>query len=127
MSAKTYRIDSAGQLPEVADPVELLTLLFDRLLLECEQATAFLASRDFEGKSRSLGLAQEMVAALTQALDHAAAPELCSQMERLYFFAHERLEAADRENQVTYIREAVKVLSTLHEAFMEAAQLATTG
>lgn len=127
MISKSLPIEPPHELPEVADAVELLSLLFDRLLLECERATACLSAGDAQGKSRALGRALEIVLALSQALDHTAAPELCSQMERLYFYAQERLEAADREGQASYVAEAVKVLSTLHQAFFEASKIAKVG
>lgn len=114
--AKVYRdVDL-----ESAPKGQILERLLARLHLDLTTGRQAITDRKIEAKAAALGHAQQIVIELQAALDHAQAPELCANLERLYDFVNERINAASTHLTTAPIDDACQVVSVLGDAFREA-------
>lgn len=104
---------------ESATPPRLLDELYGRLLSDCHDAAEAIRQGDLAGKGRSINHAIEIIYELTAALDRSAAPELCSNLARLYDFVIQRLTTANLRIDVQPIVEAEQVIIVLRGAFQQ--------
>jgi len=99
--------------------LDLLIKLYDGAILNCRQAKEAIAGRDLAVRGERLGRAIAIVNEFKSTLDYSADKNLCSELERLYSFAAERLTAANINNSQESIDEALKVLEILRSAWVE--------
>lgn len=64
-----------------------------------------------------IGKAHAIVSELMVALDHNASPELCGNLASIYDFSLGRFNDANRQGTVEPIREAIRALTPLREAW----------
>ncbi len=95
--------------------------MFHRALEECERAKGFIRENDMPGKGKAIDLAMRIVCELEASLDHDKAPDLASNLAKLYGFVQTSLQRASLELKEQPIDQAVKVLLLLRGAFAEAA------
>jgi flagellar protein FliS len=106
-----------------ASPEKLLTMLWDRLLLDLMMAEQAMAEPDLAVVSERLLHAQEIIFELraTLRLDAwSGAPGLAA----LYAYVEERLVLANIRKDATIVEECRQLLEPLHAAFHEAARIA---
>jgi flagellar protein FliS len=118
----------AGQLEQqvlCADPVELVALLFDHLVLRINAAREHLRSGDRMARSQAITRALAMVAELARALDLSQGGSLAANLQRLYDFTARRLTEAQIRESDQALREALHAVLPLREAWheMEASRL----
>jgi flagellar protein FliS len=109
---------------ETASKPELLDQLYARLLRDCQEARACAEKGDASGQAHAVHYALAIVSELAGALDHELAPDLCSNLLRLYEFCGDRLRLGQEKMSATPIEEAEQVITTLRAAFQEAARKA---
>lgn len=100
---------------------DVLARLFERFLADLETARGALAVRDIPKKAAALDHALRIVAELEAALDHAAAPELCANLQALYRFVCDRVSTANLKLDPKPLDDATRVMSELAASFREAA------
>ena len=103
-----------------ASPVRLLTMLYDRLLLDLDRATLAHAEQNWAAASSNLLHAQAIVAELTSSLK----VELWDGGEgllALYNYCRNLLVLANVRRDGASIRESIDLLSPLRDAWHEAA------
>lgn len=103
-----------------ASPARLLTMLYDRLLLDLRRAEAAQESADWQAASHQLLHAQDIVLELTTSLR----PELWEGADRLraiYEYVRMALVNANIHRDVARTREAIMLLVPLQEAWHAAA------
>ncbi len=105
---------------ESASPTRLLDELYLRLLRDMDQARELIRARDPGGKGTAISHALAIVDELSLALDRQSAPELCSNLSRLYGFVSARLLAANLSMDEKPLAEAARVVETLRDAFLKA-------
>jgi flagellar protein FliS len=104
-----------------ATPAQLVTMLYDRLLLDLARAEAAQVSADWSTASTSLLHAQDIVAELSSSLDVGAwkgAPDLLA----IYSYLTKQLIAANVGHDVERTRECANLLGPLRWAWLAAAQ-----
>ena len=104
-----------------ATPAQLVTMLYDRLLLDLARAEAAQVSSDWATASTNLLHAQDIVAELSSSLDVAAwkgAPDLLA----IYSYLTKQLIAANVGHDVERTRECANLLGPLRWAWLAAAQ-----
>jgi flagellar protein FliS len=104
-----------------ASPAQLVTMLYDRLLLDLARAEAAQVSDDWATASTNLLHAQDIVAELSSSLDVAAwkgAPDLLA----IYSYLTKQLIAANVGHDVERTRECANLLGPLRWAWLAAAQ-----
>ena len=107
-----------------ASPAQLVTMLYDRLLLDLARAGAAQVSDDWATASTNLLHAQDIVAELSSSLDVAAwkgAPDLLA----IYSYLTKQLIAANVGHDVERTRECANLLGPLRWAWLAAAQYLT--
>ncbi|MCA5895140.1 flagellar export chaperone FliS [Isoptericola sp. NEAU-Y5] len=103
-----------------ASPARLLTMLYDRLVLDLRRAQAAQAEERWSAASTQLVHAQAIVAELMGSLDRTAwdgAEDLLA----LYVYVHEALVAANVGRDVARTAEALELVLPLQEAWQQAA------
>ena len=109
-----------------ASPAHLVTMLYDRLLLDLARAEAAQVSDDWVTASTNLLHAQDIVAELSSSLDVAAwkgAPDLLA----IYSYLTKQLIAANVGHDVERTRECASLLGPLRWAWLAAAQNLSAG
>lgn len=105
-----------------ATPARLLTMLYDRLLLDLRRAEAAQVTEAWETASFELLHAQEIVAELASSLK-TDEWDGANGLLALYGFLSTELVAANLERDVEKTRSCIALLSPLHEAWHAAAAL----
>ena len=115
-AAKTYRnVDL-----ESAPKGQILERLLERLVADLTVARQAITDGDIEAKAKALGHAQQIVVELQAALDHAQAPELCTNLARLYDFVNDRINVANLTLKTSPLDDASQVVVALGDGFREA-------
>ncbi len=102
-----------------ASPARILTMLYDRLLLDLQRAEAAQVREDWQAASPQLKHAQDIVAELVNSLR----PELWDggpALMSVYGYAQKALIAANMTRDVAKTRECIALLEPLREAWHEA-------
>ncbi|GAA2747414.1 hypothetical protein GCM10009868_36810 [Terrabacter aerolatus] len=105
-----------------ASPARLLTMLYDRLLLDLRRGEAAQEAADWQQANAQLLHAQEIIAELSATLR----PDLWDGADgllSLYEYVRMALVAANVHRDVARTREAITLLTPLQEAWHEAASL----
>src|SRR5690554_5113259 len=103
-----------------ASPVRLLTMLYDRLLLDLERAEIAHGAKDWAAVSENLVHAQAILAELASSLKldvWDGAEGLLS----LYTYVSSALVSANVQRDVSRIRESIELLEPLRQGWHEAA------
>ena len=103
-----------------ASPTRLLTMLYDRLLLDLDRARQAQAERAWPVASKNLMHAQDIVAELTSSLK-VEAWEGGERLLALYTYVSSALIAAHVDRDSERIRECIALLEPLRQAWHEAA------
>lgn len=103
-----------------ASPARLLTMLYDRLLLDLSRAEAAQHSTDWATASENLVHAQEIIAELTSSLD-TEAWDGASGLQGLYSFATQTLINANVRRDPTLTGQVKGLMEPLRLAWHEAA------
>jgi flagellar protein FliS len=109
-----------------ASPARLLTMLYDRLLLDLQRAEAAQVAESWEVASQNLLHAQAIVAQLTETLK----PDLWEGgpgLMALYAFVTKSLISANAYKSVERTRECRQLLEPLRLAWHEAEAAVSTG
>jgi flagellar protein FliS len=104
-----------------ATPAQLVTMLYDRLLLDLARAEAAQVSADWATAGTNLVHAQDIVAELSSSLD-VAAWKGGSDLLAIYGYLTTQLIAANVGHDVERTRECAALLGPLRWAWLAAAQ-----
>ncbi len=103
---------------------QLLVALYEAAIRYSTQAAASIRAGNVVAKGRELQRVSSIVAELTSTLDHSVAPELCKNLEQLYFYMQELLAEANATMNPDPAEEVSKLLRTLLEAWSQAVDVA---
>lgn len=103
-----------------ATPVTLLTMLYDRLLLDLGRAESAQQREDWTAARENLLHAQDIVAELSSSLD-LDAWDGAGDLLGLYGYVSRLLISANLDRHVDHTSEAIAVLQPLAEAWYQAA------
>ncbi|MHA6669656.1 flagellar export chaperone FliS [Homoserinimonas sp. A447] len=103
-----------------ASPIRLLTMLYDRLLLDLERAEAAHGKQDWEVASENLLHAQAILAELGSSLK-TDVWDGGETLLALYTYVSNALIAANVQRDVSRVREAISLLEPLRQGWHEAA------
>jgi flagellar protein FliS len=105
-----------------ADRGQLLLMLYDGAIRFNDQAISLLENQQkmeaFHPMRKALAIIQE----LQNMLDAKHAPELCSNLERLYIFIQDQVLEAQQKKDPKPLRNAGKILKDLRESWSQAIQ-----
>ncbi|GAA1136011.1 flagellar export chaperone FliS [Nesterenkonia lutea] len=106
-----------------ASPAKLLTMLYDRLLLDLGRAEAAQQQQRWQDASAELVHAQAILAELTSSLD-TEVWEGGRELQALYAFATAELIAANTRRDPLKTRSIIEILEPLRATWHEAAETA---
>ena len=99
---------------------ELLLALYDTAIRYAQMGAASIRAGDYAAKGKQLQRVSAIVAELASTLDRGVAPELCDNLELLYFYMQERLAHANARMEAEAAEEVAGLLGTLKEAWEQA-------
>lgn len=100
-----------------ADPIDLVRLLYQRVIACIREAREHLAQRRIAERATAITRAHAAVSELSLSLRDDAAPEIAENLRKLYAFVQERLLAANARQEDRPLAEALGVMVTLLEAW----------
>ena len=103
-----------------ASPIRLLTMLYDRLLLDLERAEAAHGKQEWEVASENLLHAQAILTELASSLK-TDVWDGGETLMALYTYVSSALIAANVQRDVSRVREAITLLDPLRQGWHEAA------
>lgn len=107
---------------EVAEPHQLILMLYEGALQSIAKALLQLESHDMGGMSQSLNRAIDIIAmGLKASLDYKSGADLAESLSALYDYMCERLQAANVKGDRASIQEVEALLRELHSAWAEIA------
>ena len=120
-ASNRYEIDMYRRVFAVGStPFERLSTLYVGAMRLCKQGRKAAAA----GQAHTAETKAEKVAAIVTrldvCLDHAAAPELCANLSRLYTHIHTRLADPSTPHEPAIFEEVLGILDTLWTGFQEA-------
>lgn len=99
---------------------QLLVALYEAAIRYSKQAATSIRAGNVVAKGRELQRVSSIVAELTSTLDHKVAPELCANLEQLYFYMQERLAEANATMNPAPAEEVAGLLDTMLSAWVQA-------
>lgn len=99
---------------------KLLLLLYEgaikfikRAILACEQ-------KDIAARGINIGRAFDIIMELNNTLDHKVGGDISKNLEQLYMFICQQLTASNLKGEPQPLRDALKILETLYQGWIEA-------
>ena len=102
------------------DRGRLIVLLYEGAINFLNKAETCLQEEDIAGASNLLNRAQDIIDELNAALNMELGGEISQNLRRLYLFMGDQLVQAKVRNSVGPIKEVVRMLSSLNQAWREA-------
>ena len=102
---------------EASDPVQLVSVLFTKLMDNLVKAIHFIERQDTLNKSDRLSLSLEILMVLEASLDHHQGGEIAGNLQSLYRYCMKRLTDANRENNTDAIREVIRLMKEIQDAW----------
>lgn len=109
-----------------ASPAKLVTMLYDRLLKDLNDAEAGLGARDIQGTHNALTHAQEIIREFHSTLDTSVWAE-GENLKRIYEWSLEMLMAANVEKNLQRVVDVREVLEPLAQAWHQVADQGVNG
>ena len=101
----------------MAEPVELVRILYRAALDAVGDAEAHLAAGEIEGRSKAISKAADILCELCLALNYETDPAFAGNLAELYDYMRRRLLAANLEQSRTPLAEVAGLLGTMLQAW----------
>ena len=121
-AASAYRQTEA----QSRTPLELVVMLYDGALRFVAQARSAIERNDIRARREAISRALAILSELQGTLDMAKGGEIAASLDNLYVYINGRLLDGAAKQDVRPIDEAMRVLTTLREAWAEIAHPAAT-
>lgn len=105
-----------------ADPMELVSLLYQAAISEVREARRHLRAKDIRARSKSITKAHDILAELTIALDRNRGGQIAENLRRLYDYMMRRMTEANFKQIDEPLAETLGLLTTLQEGWDGARQ-----
>ena len=105
---------------DTADPKRLVILCYEEMISQIKMAKQRCVEKDYEGKSKALLKAQDIVCELQCALDFEKGGVIATNLDSLYNYLKTRMVQADMGKDLAAMDEVEGVLSELKSAWEEA-------
>ena len=100
-----------------ADPVELVSLLYQACIQAVREARCYLAAGQIAERSREINKACAIVIELATSLDHERGGEISQRLALLYDYMQRRLLQANMQQSDAPLADVLGLLNTLSEAW----------
>lgn len=106
---------------------ELVPLMYEHLLVGLRRASKQIEDRDIEGKAASVEKVTGILYELLGSLDFDAGGEIAPRLASLYGYFLKEVHEASRSLEAQRLDPLIEMVSTLHEAWVEAAKASPGG
>jgi flagellar protein FliS len=101
---------------------DLIPLMYEHLLVGLKKASKQIEERDIEGKAASVEKASGILYELLASLNFDEGGEVASRLASLYTYFLKELTEASRTLEARRLDPLIEMVSSLHEAWVEAAE-----
>ena len=105
---------------QTASPAQIMIMLYDGAIRFSLQAKKKIEEKDFEGKGDFISKTQAIIDELMNSLDFTIAPDLCTNLQKLYIYINERLTHANIQLDPEAMDEVIQLLNTLRDGWKQA-------
>jgi flagellar secretion chaperone FliS len=105
-----------------ADPMELVSLLYQTAISELREARRHLRAKDIRARSKCITKAHNILTELTIALDRNRGGQIAENLRRLYDYMMRRITEANFKQIDEPLAETLRLLTTLQEGWDGARQ-----
>jgi flagellar protein FliS len=102
-------------------PLELVVMLYDGALRFCDQAATAMDAGDMPAKATAMSRALAILAELQSTLNVQDGGEVARQLDALYTHMNDRLVEANIQRSSAPIREVIRLLTPLRDAWSQVA------
>jgi len=102
-----------------AEPAQLHLMVVEGAIRHARRAAEAINTGDRETSWRELSSARDFVTELISGLKQDHAPELVGNVAQLFVFCYRQLVEADTYQDVAKVRDAIKILETHREGWLE--------
>ncbi len=102
---------------KTSSPGEVLMMLFDGMFKFIDEAIDALKRDDRARAGERIGRAHAILTELSASLNRAAAPELCENLEAVYFFSMSKLLEANLHRDVSRLEDVKRILEPVRDGF----------
>lgn len=111
---------------KTCSPGEILVLLFEGAVRFLREAAAAMRSGDRARAGERIGRAHAVLAELCAGLRPAEAPELCANLQAVYFFCMAYIVEANIKQEPERLDSVAQILAPLRDAFTQAVRATET-
>ncbi len=131
-ASKTFMFNSAVQRyksvqVKTSTPGELLMMLYDGCFRFLNEAVVALEAGDRPRSGERLDRAYAVISEFTTSLKHEVYPDLCTNLEGVYMFCMSHIVQANIHQDPEMVREVIRILEPLRDAFREAVRQVHSG
>lgn len=102
---------------KTSSPGEVLMMLFDGMFKFIDEAIDAMGRDDRARSGERIGRAHAILTELSASLNRAAAPELCENLEAVYFFSMSKLLEANLHRDVSRLEDVKRILEPVRDGF----------
>ncbi|HPQ69754.1 MAG TPA: flagellar export chaperone FliS [bacterium] len=102
-----------------ANRLKVLIMLYEGAVRFTKRAIEAINEGKIAVKGEMISKTLAIVGELQSTLDHSHAPELASNLDRLYTFIQDRLKEGNVNNDAAALEDALKIIKVLHSAWVE--------
>jgi len=102
--------------------VNLVVKCYDKIIELLNEAAQDIRMHNYQKKSESLSRAIEIITELVAPLDFARGKQIASGLNNIYMYSINRILQADREDDVSILKEIASLFNNLNEAWREVAK-----
>src|ERR1035441_7478067 len=106
-----------------SNPEKILIMLYDGALNFTRIAIDKIGKGDRGGKGIYINKVQAIVGELRRTLNHEVGGEIAKQLDRLYIYLSRELIAANINNNAKPLHNAIRILTTMRDTWVEAIEL----
>ena len=103
---------------ETASPIDLIIILYDRVIVLLDKARNEILEKKFEEKNTSLTKATDIVFELLTTLDNDKGGEIAASLSRIYNFVIREITNANMSLNAKELDNAKRILSELRESWI---------
>lgn len=105
-----------------ASKEKILLMLYEGAIKFIKRAQKACEEKNISERGLNIGRACDIVMELNNTLDHKVGGEISKNLEQLYTFITDKLTSANITGDPKYLAEALKILETLNEGWIQAVE-----
>lgn len=101
---------------------KLLLMMYEGAIKFTKKAIVAIEEKNVPDRCTNIGRAYDIVLELNNTLDHKVGGDIAKNLEQLYMFVTDRFTKANIHGKAEPLHEAVKILETLYEGWVQAVE-----